>query len=218
MDALLVPGYQPFTVAGLVMAGLVLIETISLVAGLSLSEFIDQGFDVDSHGGHHADLGENGLMGGLLGWVNAGRVPALILIITWLAAFAAAGFVIQTIAISLWAALPALAASLLAFLLALPATRFTTRAVSFIIPREETYAVSDDDLVGRVAEVTLGPLDQGPAGRVKVQDSHGNWHFLMAKAAEGQEPLPIGAQVLHVDRKGSTFLVIPAPQELRKIS
>ena len=77
MDALLVPGYQPFTVAGLVMAGLVLIETISLVAGLSLSEF-------DSHGGHHADLGENGLMGGLLGWVNAGRVPALILIITCL--------------------------------------------------------------------------------------------------------------------------------------
>jgi hypothetical protein len=218
MDALLVPGYQPFTVAGLIMAGLVLIETISLIAGLSLSEFIDQGFDVDSHGGHHADLGENGLMGGLLGWVNAGRVPALILIITWLAAFAVAGFVIQTIAIGLWAALPALVASLLAFLLALPATRFTTRAVSFIIPREETYAVSDDDLVGRVAEVTLGPLDQGPAGRVKVQDSHGNWHFLMAKAAEGQEPLPIGAQALLVDRKGSIFLVIPAPQELRKIS
>jgi hypothetical protein len=218
MDALLVPGYQPFTVAGLIMAGLVLIETISLIAGLSLSEFIDQGFDVDSHGGHHADLGENGLMGGLLGWVNAGRVPALILIITWLAAFAVAGFVIQTIAIGLWVALPALVASLLAFLLALPATRFTTRAVSFIIPREETYAVSDDDLVGRVAEVTLGPLDQGPAGRVKVQDSHGNWHFLMAKAAEGQEPLPIGAQALLVDRKGSIFLVIPAPQELRKIS
>ena len=125
---------------------------------------------------------------------------------------------IQTIAIGLWAALPALAASLLAFLLALPATRFTTRAVSLIIPREETYAVSDDDLVGRVAEVTLGPLDQGPAGRVKVRDSHGNWHFLMAKAAEGQEPLPVGAQALLVDRKGSTFLVIPAPQELRKTS
>jgi len=218
MDALLVPGYQPFTVAGLVMAGLVLIETISLVAGLSLSEFIDQGFDLDAHGGHHADLGESGLLAGVLGWVNAGRVPALILIIAWLAVFAAAGFMIQTIALSLWAALPALAASLLAFLIALPATRFTTRAVSFIIPREETYAVSDDDLVGRVAEVTLGPLDQGPAGRVKVRDAHGNWHFLMAKAAEGQEPVPTGAQVLLVDRKGSTFLVIPAPEELRKIS
>jgi uncharacterized protein (DUF58 family) len=154
----------------------------------------------------------------LLGWVNAGRVPALILLIAWLAAFAAAGFVIQTVAIGLWGALPALAASLPAFMLALPATRFVTRAVSAIIPREETYAVSDDDLVGRVAEVTLGPLDQGPAGRVKVRDAHGNWHFLMAKAAEGQEPLPVGAQALLVDRKGSTFLVIPAPQELRKTS
>jgi hypothetical protein len=60
MDALLVPGYQPFMVAGLVMAGLVLIETISLVAGFSLSEFMDQGFDLDSHGGHHADIGEGG--------------------------------------------------------------------------------------------------------------------------------------------------------------
>ncbi len=153
-----------------------------------------------------------------MGWVNAGRVPVLILLITWLAAFAAGGFVIQTIAMSLWAALPALAAGLAAFLLAAPVTRFTTRLVSRIIPREETYAVSDDDLVGRIAEVTLGPLDQGPAGRVKVRDPHGNWHFLMAKAAEGQAPVPVGAQVLLVDRRGPTFLVIPAPEELRKIS
>ena len=94
-------------------------------------------------------------------------------------------------------------------------TRSTTRLVSFIIPREETYAVSNDDLIGRVAEVTLGPLDQGPAGRVKVRDPHGNWHFLMAKAADGHAAIPIGAQVLLVDRSGPTFLVIPAPAELR---
>ncbi len=218
MDALLHPAYQPFTIAGLVMAGLVLIETLSLVAGLSLSQVIDQGFDLDTHNGHHADLGENGLLGGVMGWVNAGRVPVLILLIAWLAAFAAAGFVIQTLAMSLWAALPTLAAGPAAFLLAAPATRFTTRLVSRIIPREETYAVSDDDLVGRIAEVTLGPLDQGPAGRVKVRDPHGNWHFLMAKATEGQAPVPVGAQVLLVDRRGPTFLVIPAPEELRKIS
>ncbi len=43
MDALLHPAYQPFAIAGLVMAGLVLIETLSLVAGLSLSQVIEQG-------------------------------------------------------------------------------------------------------------------------------------------------------------------------------
>ncbi|WP_112663036.1 OB-fold-containig protein [Microvirga flavescens] len=218
MNALLSTSYQPFAIAGLVMASLVLIETISLIAGFSLSLLIDQGLDLDAYDGHHADHGELGFVGGLLGWVNAGRVPILILIISWLAAFAATGFAVQTLAIRVLAPLPVLIASLIAFCLAAPATRFTTRLVSFIVPREETYAVSDNDLVGLVAEVTLGPLDQGPAGRVKVQDPHGNWHFLMAKAAEGHAALPIGAQVLLVDRRGPTFFVIQAPEELKTTS
>jgi membrane protein implicated in regulation of membrane protease activity len=218
MDAAFSASYQPFMVAGLVMAGLVVIETVSLIAGLSLSLFIDQGLDLDAYSGHHADPGTTGFLGGLTGWINAGRVPLLIVIITWLAAFAAAGFAVQTLAMSAVAPLPVPAASLIAFFLAAPATRFTTRLVSRIIPREETYAVFNDDLVGRVAEVTLGPLDQGPAGRVKVRDSHGNWHFLMAKAAEGHPPVPVGAEALLVDRDGPVFLVIPAPEELRKTS
>ncbi|MGO4572470.1 OB-fold-containig protein [Microvirga sp. 2TAF3] len=215
MDVLVSPSYQPFVVAGLVMASLVLIETVSLVAGFSLSHFVDKGFDLEAHSGHHADPWDNGILAGILGWINAGRVPALVFIITWLAAFAAAGFALQTAAIWVWAPLPVLIACLLASLLAAPVTRVTTRWVSFIIPREETYVVSHDDLVGRIAEVTLGPLDQGPAGRIKLQDIHGNWHFPMARAAKDHGPIPIGAQVLLVDRTGSTFLAIPAPEQLK---
>lgn len=215
MDLLLSGTYQPFIVAGLVMTGLVVIETASLIAGFSLSHFLEQSLDPDAFGGYHAEVGEAGVTGSLLGWINAGRVPFLILIITWLASFAAAGFVVQTLAMSLLAPLPLPVAGLVAFCLAAPATRFTTRLVSSIVPRDETYAVSNDDLVGRVAEVTLGPLDQGPAGRVKVRDTHGNWHFPMAKAAEGRDPIPVGAHVLLVDRRGATFMVIPAPDELK---
>lgn len=217
MDLLLSGSYQPFIVAGLVMTGLVVIETASLIAGFSLSQFIEQSLDPAAFDGYHAEVGEAGFRG-LLAWVNAGRVPLLIFIITWLASFAAAGFVIQTIAMSILAPLPVLVAGLIAFCLAAPATRFTTRLVSFIVPREETYVVSNDDLVGRVAEVTLGPLDQGPAGRVKVRDAHGNWHFLMAKAAEGQDPIPVGTQVLLVDRRDATFKVILASEELKTTS
>jgi membrane protein implicated in regulation of membrane protease activity len=215
MDLLLSGSYQPFIVAGLVMTSLVAIETASLIAGFSLSHFIEQSLDPSVFDGYHAEAGEAGFTGSLLGWVNAGRVPLMILIITWLASFAAAGFVIQTLAMSLVAPLPLPIAGLIAFSLAAPATRFTTRLVSSIVPREETYAVSNDDLVGRVAQVTLGPLDQGPAGRVKVQDAHGNWHFLMAKAAEDRDPIPVSAQVLLVDRRDATFIVIPAPEELK---
>jgi Protein of unknown function (DUF1449) len=213
VDLLLAAEYQPFVVAGLVMAGLVLIETASLAVGFSLSAIVDKGFDLE--GGGHDSAWDLGVLGGLLGWVNAGRVPVLVFIITWLAAFAAAGFIIQTAAIGLWTALPALAASLAAFLLANPATRIATRAVARLIPAEETYVVSHDELVGRVGEVTLGPLDGGLAGRVKVRDLHGNLHFPMARPAQDGAPIPVGAQVLLVDRQGMTFLVIPAPEDLK---
>ncbi|MBZ6078308.1 OB-fold-containig protein [Microvirga puerhi] len=215
MEALLSASYQPFTIAGLIMIGLVVIETVSLIIGVSASLFIEQGLDLDAYGGHHADVGAVGFFGGLLGWLNAGRVPVLIFIITWLAAFAASGFIIQTLAISIMAPLPVLAASGGAFFLAGPTTRYATRLVSAIVPRDETYVVSNEDLVGRTAEVTVGPLDQGPAGRVKVQDAHGNLHFPLAKAADGHVPIPAGAQVLLVDRRGPIFLAISAPEDLR---
>jgi hypothetical protein len=217
MEILLSSNCQPFAVAGLVMTCLVLIEIVSLIAGFSLSHVLDQGLEMEANSGHHADPSDTGLLGGALGWVNAGRVPALVFIIIWLAAFAIAGFVIQTIAAAIWTLLPALPASLMAFFLATPATRLTTRWVSFIIPRDETYVISDDDLVGRVAEVTLGPLDQGAAGRIKLQDIHGNWHFPLARAANDQASIPVGAQVLLVDRAGPTFLAILAPEELKSI-
>jgi hypothetical protein len=213
VDLLVAPEFQPFVIAGLVMAGLVLIEAVSLAAGFSLSAVVDKGFDFNA-GGQDA-VWDLGVFGGLMGWVNAGRVPVLVLIITWLAAFASAGFIVQTAAIGLWTALPALAASLVAFLLANPATRIATRAVARLIPGEETYVVSHDDLIGRVGEVTLGPLDSGPAGRVKIRDPHGNLHFPMARPAEDGDPIPVGAQVLLVDRRGVTFLVIPAPEDLK---
>src|SRR6478609_5216598 len=103
MDVLLSGSYQPFVVAGLVLAGLVAIETISLVAGFSLSHFVEQSFESETFGGYHADTGETGFIGGLMGWINAGRVPLLIVIIAWLAAFAAAGFMLQTLATSILA-------------------------------------------------------------------------------------------------------------------
>ena len=74
------------------------------------------------------------------------------------------------------------------------------------------------DLVGRVGEVTLGPLDQGPAGRVKVQDRYGNWHFPMARACRETDPIEVGTQVLLVDRQNAVFLAIPASAELKPSS
>jgi membrane protein implicated in regulation of membrane protease activity len=207
MDFLAAPELRPFAVAGLVMLLLVVLEIGSTLVGFSLGDAVDKGVEAD---------GDPGVLGGMLGWVNAGGVPTMVLLLILLGGFSAFGFALQAAAEALWTPLPAFPASLLAFLPTIPFTRAASRGVARIVPRDETYAVSADDLVGRVAEVTVGPLDAGPAGRVKLRDSHGNWHFPLARAARGEAPIGVGAQVLLVDRDGAAYLAIPVPPELNQ--
>jgi membrane protein implicated in regulation of membrane protease activity len=205
MTLLLAPEAQPFAIAALILFGVFVIEMAGMLIGHPVSQWLD-----------HADSPADGHTApfGALDWLNAGRVPMLILIMLALGSFSLIGFVITAIARSMSLPLPAVAASVVALAGTVPAVRTTSRLVARIIPRDETYAVELSDLIGRTAEVTVGPLDQGLPGRVKLQDSHGNWHFPRARAAKGQSPMTVGTSVLLVDRDGSTFLAIPAPDDL----
>jgi len=96
-----------------------------------------------------------------------------------------------------------------------PLVRVTSRAIARAIPKDESYAVGLGDLVGRVGEVVIGPLDQGPPGRVSVADIHGNRHFVLAVAAPSSSPLPQGTLVLLVDRVDTRFVAVKADDELK---
>ena len=92
--------------------------------------------------------------------------------------------------------------------------RTASRGIARIIPRDETYAVSDADFVGKVAVVAIGPLDQGLPGRVRLKDVFGNWHSVPARADASSAALPVGASVLLVDRDTKSFIAISAPADL----
>jgi hypothetical protein len=109
---------------------------------------------------------------------------------------------------------PVTLAALAAAAVSLPAIRVTSRGIARIIPRDETYVVDNDDFVGHVAEVSVGPLDQGLPGRVRLKDVFGNWHSLVARASPESTPLPVGASVLLVDRDARSFIAISAPADL----
>jgi membrane protein implicated in regulation of membrane protease activity len=212
VDLLLAPEARPFAVAALILIGLVGIELVGLLVGLSLSQWVDH--SLDHAADHSADHEGDGHVAGALDWLNAGRVPLMVLLMLALGAFAAVGFALEVVARAVWMPLPALAASVLAVLAAVPVVRGGSRVLSRFVPRDETYAVEPADLVGRTAEVTMGPLDAGIPGRVKLRDAHGNWHFPRARAAAGQAPMAIGSTVLLVEWKGTAFLAIPAPSDL----
>lgn len=207
MSALTAPGFYPFTIAALILVGIVAIEILAMVVGMSISSLVNDG--LPDHGLHS----EHGPLDAWMSWLNRGGVPLLVLIMIGLASFAMAGFAIQGLAQALLAPLPTLIASLLAVMAALPMTRALSRWTARIIPSDESNAISQSDLIGLTGTVTLGPLDQGKPGRVRVRDLHGNIHVLRAKAAAGHL-IPQGASVLVVDGSNGLFEAIPAPEEL----
>jgi Inner membrane protein YqiJ, N-terminal/Inner membrane protein YqiJ, OB-fold len=204
-DILLAPDVRPFAVAAAIMVALGGIELLATLVGFSLSHIgKDIGVETDSDSG----------LGGLFLWINAGRLPLLILIILALGVFSIAGFFLQGLAHGVGISIPVAIAALAAAALSLPAIRVTSRSIARVIPRDETYAVDETDFIGHVAEVSVGPLDQGLPGRVRLKDVFGNWHSLVARASPDSMPLPVGASVLLVDRDAKSFIAISAPTDL----
>src|SRR6202035_2842306 len=153
-------------------------------------------------------------IGGLLLWINEGRLPLLILIILALGIFSIAVFLLQGIAHGAGAVLPVSIATLAALGLSIPVIRVTSRGIARIIPRDESYAVDEADFVGHVGEVSVGPLDQGLPGRVRLKDVFGNWHTVSARPCPVSRALPVAASVLLVDRDAKCFTPFPAPADL----
>ena len=224
-------GFQPFVIAGLVLVGLCLIEVISLVFGHSLSGAVDHllgldhaDADVHAHVPHgsvvdlHAEMPTDTPLGNLFGsfydWLNAGRVPLLILLMAALGVFSVAGLAIQIVAMHVATPLPTLGAALLAFLGVIPTTRTVSRILATFLPRDESYAVDEAELIGRTGVVTLGPVDWDSAGRAKVLDAYGNAHFPRVMAARESLTIEQGTSVLVVDRVGGTLTVVPSEERL----
>ena len=205
-DILLAPDVRPFAIAAAIMMALGAIELLTTLVGFSLAELIgkDAAVEADSHNG----------LGGLFLWINAGRLPLLILIILALGVFSIEGFLLQGVAHMVGTAVPVAIAALAAAAGSIPVIRTTSRGLSRIIPRDETYAVSESDFVGKVAMVSIGPLDQGLPGRVRLKDVFGNWHTVAARASPDSAPLPVGTSVLLVDHDAKGFIAISAPADL----
>jgi hypothetical protein len=205
-DILLAPDVRPFAISAAIMVALGGIELLTMIVGFSISELIGKDFALETESHSAID--------GLFLWINAGRLPLLILMILALGVFAISGFLLQAIAHSVGTAVPVTLAALAAIAISLPAIRFTSRGIARIIPRDETYVVDEADFVGHVGEVSIGPLDQGLPGKVRLKDVFGNWHSVAARASPESTPLPVGASVLLVDRDARSFIAISAPADL----
>lgn len=192
--------FAPFTVALLVLALIAAVEVVGLMFGAGVSDLLEAAlpeFDAAPDGD---------AVGRALGWLHVGKVPALIILATLLAAFGLIGVTLQGAADAvLGAPLPALIAAPLTLVAALPAASVLCGGLARILPREETDAVSSDSFVGRVAEVIRGEARAGAPAEAKLTDARGQTHYILVEPDAAGAAFRQGSEVLIVEKRGAVF-------------
>lgn len=194
-------GVTPFTVSLLVLVGLVLIEFVMLLIGTHFFGLVDDllpdlDYEVDG------DLG----FGKAMHFVGFGRVPSLMVLMSFLASFGLSGYAIQSIAHKLAGGLfPLLMAVPAAIVVGVLLTSRITAVLARIMPKEHTTAVSETTLIGREATVAYGTATFTRPATAEVADQHGRTHHIQLKAAAEGESFEEGRKVLIVRTEDGFF-------------
>lgn len=203
MSLFTAPENLPFGIGFALIVGIALLEGLGMLVSMSPSNLLDDFLpEID---------GDSGL-DRVLGWLHIGKVPALVLLLLFLGGYTVFGYSLQMVAKGLFGGyLPAW----LAGLVAVPAGMATVRAlgalIAHIIPRDETSAVSEQGLIGRVGVIVAGGARRGLAAQARVKDSHGRSHYLMVEPDIDGESFDEGAQVLIVRKVGAFYRCIANP-------
>lgn len=178
------PEVFPFTVAILVMFSIAVLEGVGVLFGTALSSLVDAllpdiNVDVD------VSATPQGTLTKLLGWMNFGKVPILIIIVCFLTAFGVAGYSVQTLSYGIVGIyIPSLPAILLALMIALPMTRIFTSFMQKIMPKDETSAIESENFIGKIAVITIGEAAKGSPAEGKLTDKYGQTHYVMVEPEE----------------------------------
>jgi hypothetical protein len=203
------PQTWPFTVATVLLLMIAIMEGLAMLLGASVSEWLHGLID-------HPDA-PDAPAGGLdraLGWLHVGRVPLLVLLVLFLAAFALTGFALNMVVhrifglwLTTWISVP------LAFVATVSTVRALGNVLARIIPREQSFAVTFDSLVGLVAIVVNGTARPGYPAQAKVVSQYGQSLYVMVEPDEEGVTFQIASSVLLVRQlAGNRFSGIDNPR------
>ena len=198
------------------LAFVLLFAILQLVGiGLEIGEAEPEA-DIDVEGDLEVDseveVGEPGLITSALGFLNVGKVPLMVVLMTWFASWGATGLVCNKL-IRVESFPPLIVISLVAaFAVSLFSTRYFAAVIAKIFPESEP-ATRDQDLIGRTARVVSGQVTP-TFGRATVQTPDGYRLTIPCRVREGSEPPMRGDEVILVDYDPNTrtFEVVKAEE------
>lgn len=218
----------PFTIAATVMLMIGGLELLSLLVGHSLSGMVDHfmpdalsgdlSVDLDLHTDIHTDIDLNvhpdahmPFAVEFLNWFYIGKMPFLMVLVIFMMSFSTTGYLMNEIMFSITEhRLSTGLGSLIAFLLCLFPMHFLSAIIYTIMPKDESEAISVDDLIDRTGEILYGKLPQkaGESVEIKIEVpiDHNTGktqnHFIVAQLTKDTEYT--GRQVVITGRNPST--------------
>ncbi len=168
------PENTAFSVSFAFLIAILMVEIIGLMIGFtSLSMDADAGLDAD------ADVG---FFGNIIAWVNPSGLPFMILLAFMLMYFTAIGYTTQGLMIGFFGfGLPTSMAAPISFVLSLVVSHIFSEKLGRFLPKDETYAVSIENLVDREGIVVISAKNSligRILGQIKVKDHFGNTHYV----------------------------------------
>lgn len=195
-----------FAGALILMFLIALLEGVSTLLGAGISSLLE-GLLPDFSPDIEIEASSSALSK-LLGWLNIGRVPILIVLICFLTAFGIVGYVIQYLFVQITGGfLFAGVAVLLALFLSLPFSRLFAKGMEKIMPKDESSAVSEDHFIGLIAVITLGKAQKNSPAQARLKDTYGHSHYVMIEP-EKEETFTQGEEVLITSRSTNGFYAI----------
>lgn len=215
------PQFMPFSIALTLMFFIAITEIIGLLVGLAPSGIIDNllpeinvdtdiDLEVDA-----PDMPSGGVLSQLLGWLCVGRVPALIILVAFLAAFGISGFILQGTWHSLFGFyIPALLMAIPALFLGLMMTRYIGLRLAKLMPKDETDAISKTSFIGKTATIIRGLAKRNHPAEAKLSDLHGQTHYILVEPDEDGIEFQQGTEVIIINSHGSIYQAITNNSEV----
>ena len=197
-DVLLSPANFWFSIALFAVFLVFILELISTVFGMSLLGLGDDFAEFD---------GEGFLSTSFASWLNINKVPFLVYLIVLMTFFGLSGLIINGLSASILnTTVPSLVSVLLAFTIGLFITAKTVRLISNLLPSVESSALTSDDFLGSVAEITIGKASRGNPAEAKFTDHYSQPHFVLVEPFEDHELFSQGERVILVQKNKHSWL------------
>ena len=213
-DLINAPQNLIFGVAIMLMLLLGFLEVLSLLFG-GVNDWVDGMLPDSLTDAAHPEVGLDAVDAGVfirfLSWLYVGKIPLLMLMVVFLAVFGLSGYLLQNVWHGIFGFyLNGWLAAVAVWLASLPLVRVVAGGLYKIMPKDETTAIEQQNLIGRVGVVVLGEARAGSPAEVRVKDGFGQQHYVMAEP-DGEAVLKQGEAVLLVSLSGNTFKAIANP-------